>query len=144
MPRRLVLLWFFLATPSIALGQQPEGKVGGSPLCVWEINATLLAYAEHCHVDEGTDRRAALEESVRRLERFIMDNSDLQQWQLDGAKAEMWREQTKYDFEICDPTPGGLGGFYKNAAATQSPDEMRAWIERYVSAPRDPADGGCL
>lgn len=141
MMRRLAPLWVLLMQPSIALGQQSGGQVGGSPLCVWQIYSTLLSYAERCRVDQGTDRRVVLEESVQHLERFIIDNSDFQQPQLDAAKAELWRK-TDHP-EICDPDDA-VSELYQTDAASQSPAELRAWIAKYVSAPRNPADGGCL
>lgn len=127
--------------------------MGGSPLCVWGIYATLLAYADVCDLDRGSDRRAALEEAVLSLEAFIKGNSEIPQSQFDGGKEKMLAEQAEarrttleaHGVDVCDPaTDGGMGDYYRHFAAAASPSELRAWVARYVSAPRDPADGGCL
>ena len=82
-----------------------------------------------------------------------MDNSDIQEWQLDGTRAEILAEQREtrramletYSEDICDPAvEGGMAEFYRTDAGILSPDELRAWTTRYVSSPRHPADGGCL
>lgn len=72
------LIVLFLCAPGLAIGEEPKPE-GGSPLCVWQIYAQLLAYANVCNLDRGKELRAVLEESMPRLETFIIENSDLQQ-----------------------------------------------------------------
>lgn len=140
MMRRLGCLALILAMPSVAFGEQPDAQASGSPLCVWEIYATMLAYTEVCHVDGGSDGRAALDEAVVRLEAFIKENSDIQQSQLDGRKATLRSKPN-----LCDASqPDSIAKYYESFSARQSADEFRAWIAKYTSAPRDPNDGDCL
>jgi hypothetical protein len=149
MIRPSISLIFLLAMPSVACAQQPEAQVGGSPLCVWEIYSTLLAYAEVCDVDRGSDRRAALEEAVDDLALFIRKNSDIQQSQLDDGRLKLVQRQrdalAASQPDHCEPSnEDGIGAYYRNFADMQSPDELRAWIAKYTSSPRSPYDGGCL
>lgn len=87
------------------------------------------------------------------LEEFIKNNSEMQQSQFDGSRKEMLAQQAEarraaleaHGVDVCDSEiEGGMGGYYRHFAAAASPSELRAWVARYVSSPRDPADGGCL
>jgi hypothetical protein len=147
MRRRFSFLPFTMMA-SLAVADQPAAPEGGSPLCVWEIYVTLLAYGKVCGLHQDSDRRAALEEGADAVRRFIIDNSDITEAALAGARADIFAQQRQLkvdDADLCDPaTEGGMGGFYRDFMNDQSPGELRAWNARFVSVPRDPRQGGCL
>jgi len=149
--RRFSFLPFTMAA-SLAFADQPSAPEGGSPLCVWEIYVTLLTYADLCGLDQDNDRRAALQESVDLVGRFIIDNSDITGAILAETRARILAERSDYHrtslengVDQCDPAPEDTAGnVYRHMASHQSLDELRAWIARFVAVPRDPHQGGCL
>ena len=46
---------------------------------------------------------------------------------------------------MCDRSADeAVSNLYRHTMTDQSPDELRAWIKRFVSVPRDPRLGYCL
>ena len=146
-----VLLCFMI--PGMAMAEQPQVPSAGSAICVWEIYVTLLNHAEICKQDVGSDMHAAMEESVAEVRRFIAENSEITPTFLDSARAErLIRQRNNYraalydnGADMCDRSANeAVSNLYRHTMTDQSPDELRAWTKRFVSASRDPRLGYCL
>ncbi len=142
-----------LLLPCVAVAEEPQLPSAGSPICIWEIYVALINHAEICRLDVGSDMHAAMEESVAEVRRFIADNSETTEEFLDSQRAKrLIRQRNNYraalndnGVDMCDRSANeAISNLYRHTMTNQSPDELRVWIKRFVSVPRDPRLGYCL
>lgn len=133
-------------------GEEPVPE-GGSPMCVWQITVMLVAYAETCGLDRQEEYYSVIVDSDRRIQAFIVGNSKTSAETMALIRAQIVQDvaERRHDIQatsgtdICDPTSeDSLAAMYRHASTYRSPAAERAWVDRFVSVPRSPWQGGCL
>jgi hypothetical protein len=141
----------FLLLPGITLAGQAMRSA--SVLCGWQLQVTMVADAGVCGFDFDPDVSAAIEYSVGLMGRFIIDNSEIEQAELDALRARIIEEERARrnsalqagEVDPCDPSVHeGMGHFNRDAITPETAAQIRAETKDFLADPRDPREGDCL
>jgi hypothetical protein len=162
MIENLMRLWLWtlsLLFVSFAACAQAEDKPAlppsdshGAVLCIWSIYVQLKDFGTVCSLDPNSGLQPLLNESIARMDKFITDNSDITQKQLDDKKKELLasdqEKAAKSDKDelqkICTGDgQGGVPGAYKKLQATD-PERIRQAITKLLEIPRKPVMDPCI
>lgn len=134
-----------LATLASARADTPSTSV----MCSWGLLVSISAMSRACSYDPQTEMSLVLEESIARLDQFILNHSDLPNTRelLEKKKQEAfanWQDRVSARPESCDPSSEvGAVRLYQHFA-DQGPAKLRAEIDKELAKPRsDPLGGVC-
>jgi hypothetical protein len=142
MLRRLSFLPFTLAA-GLAVAGQPAAPEGGSPICAWEITVTLLAYADTAASAKAVSgmTRWKIRRSLFAGSSSTIPISPRPIWPVPAQIFAQYRKLKANEVDLRDAESDiGTGAMYRHMMSDQSPAELRAWTDRFVSVPRDPAE----
>lgn len=118
----------------------PEDIKHGSILCSWWIELQMKLTSDWCFPKEDSELKAALGESIEKIDRFIMDNMPMTQEEFADFKQR---------------TVSGLSGMHACSApnlnlyerirhAPVDREAMRAATAKLLAVPRKPVANPCL
>jgi hypothetical protein len=118
----------------------PEDVAHGAVLCSWWISIEMRLTSDRCFPNEDSELKAALDESIEKMDQFIMDNMPMTQEQFADFKQK---------------TVSALGGMHACRGAymdmyehiRHAPVDRQAIRERtlkLLAVPRKPAANPCL
>jgi hypothetical protein len=124
---------------SDTLESDRSGK--GAVLCAWRILESVRAVGQECFKDRDAALQDALDKSLSRIDRFILDNSSrhISMKGLDARRVEGLR-QLHEQGNICT---GGAAKMYLVMQA-RGPDSLRRMTDDLLSVPREPVLNPCI
>jgi uncharacterized short protein YbdD (DUF466 family) len=110
----------------------------GAVLCAWSIYIAIKETGSRCFANEDPEFKAALDDSIARIDQFITDNAPMT-----GEQFQRYKQHATdftNSFDVCSRD-------YKmmyEAMRKAGPNEIRDSTARMLAVPRKPAMNPCL
>lgn len=120
---------------------QIDNSGKGAVLCIWSIYDAVRLVGQECHPGQDAAFQAELEQSIARIDDFIIANSThpVSKEQLEARRAQGLR-LLQARGSIC---AGGAEQLYQMLRGS-GPDALRAQTADLLSIPREPVMNPCL
>jgi hypothetical protein len=120
---------------------QIDNSGKGAVLCIWSIYDAVRLVGRECHAGQDAAFQAELEQSIARIDDFIIANSTspVSKEQLDARRAQGLRG-LQVRGSIC---AGGAEQLYQMLRRS-GPEAIRAQTADLLSIPREPVMNPCL
>ncbi len=107
-------------------------------MCIWTIYSTMQYIGDTCAEVKKSPIRSAIAINVRRMESFIVRNSDIVPSELAGHRARFVRDGA----QLCKPGGEGIRSFRQ--LEKDGVERMNANIDKLLEIDRPPAWNPCL
>ncbi len=125
-------------SPATAQAENPDPR--GAVMCMWMIHSTLSQVADKCRPNADHQFRNALRSGVKRMEDFIIRNSDTTLEQIDQQKKLRAERSVAHR---CDSSNEAFREF-ERLRDTISISDLEKEIDRLIEVDRPPVWNPCL
>jgi hypothetical protein len=146
---RAFLLILILTAPMVARAQSlipepvqkpnPEDLKRGAVLCQWQLLMAIRDIGKVCHASEDEEHQKAMDESVRRIEQFIVENGHPSQGYI--STWEKNSQEMARSPKFCNNA--SLDYMYQ-AFKKKTPAEIKAATDFLLAVPRTPVMNPCF
>lgn len=117
-----------------------EDHKHGAVLCNWIIDLSVLTFHDQCHKNEAPEFRAALVESIDRINRFAAANSP-ESYEDMVKQAEQYQSRDRQSTHT--QCTASAEHFYQRLKRA-GPENLRQSTSRMLAVPRPPVLNPCL
>jgi hypothetical protein len=147
MRRIKLLIASMLCCGVVSAAAQPkmEADPHGAVLCGWAIYVQVQAIGDRCFPNDKSEFSMFLNESIERMDAFIIENAPALREEVETAKANLRSQIVDHHPTLCDASSQNEDPFrvYKHFRA-QNLADLRRGIDKALAVPRKPVMNPCF